>query len=99
MLQLYVTDYVINSFLYAAHRNHLLNFVVAADPSQSRSLADKLQTTCDQFCIGDLLYPIQDEYPDHWVDIEARTTKVHTIRPLLLHNCYRCLTYVLIIPM
>lgn len=77
MLQLFVSDYMINSLLYSIHKHQLMDIRLLADSSPE--LEKQLVTTCDNVCLGDLFYPVADEYPDHYIDLDIKTLKMPTV--------------------
>lgn len=69
MAEFYGTDYIVNSMLYHAYRQHLLDITVG--PESSPQLRDVLKTTClAGFCIGEFLGELGKQYPDRVIEIQ-----------------------------
>ncbi|VDM60421.1 unnamed protein product [Angiostrongylus costaricensis] len=68
MAEFFATDYIANSMLYHAYRQHLMDVVVG--PESSPQLKDLLFTSCSStFCIGEHLGTLGEQYPDREVEI------------------------------
>lgn len=75
MAEFYGTDYIVNSMLYHAYRQHFLDIIVG--PESSPQLRDVLQTTCPSgFCIGEFLGELGEQYPNQNIEIQFTAKKV-----------------------
>ncbi|KJH46873.1 LBP / BPI / CETP family protein [Dictyocaulus viviparus] len=68
MVEFFATDYIANSMLYHAYRQHLMDVVVG--PESSPQLKDLLFTSCgSSFCIGEYLGTLGEQYPNRQVEV------------------------------
>ncbi|CAI4224417.1 unnamed protein product [Auanema sp. JU1783] len=68
MIEFYASDYLANSMLYHAYKQHLMDVVVG--PESSPQLKDLLTTTCNGgFCIGEFLGDLNEKFPDREVEV------------------------------
>ncbi|KAE9413065.1 hypothetical protein Angca_002851 [Angiostrongylus cantonensis] len=78
MAEFFATDYIANSMLYHAYRQHLMDVVVG--PESSPQLKGLLSTSCSStFCIGEYLGTLGEQYPDREVEIVFTARKAPLI--------------------
>ncbi|CAJ0602814.1 unnamed protein product [Cylicocyclus nassatus] len=78
MVEFLATDYLANSMLYHAYKQHLMDVVVG--PESSPQLKDLLHTTCASgFCIGEFLGALGDQYPNRQVEVVFTARKAPLI--------------------
>ncbi|KAL6737225.1 hypothetical protein Aduo_010887 [Ancylostoma duodenale] len=78
MVEFYATDYIANSMLYHAYKQHLMDVVVG--PESSPQLKDLLFTSCGTgFCIGEFLGALGDQYPNRQVEVVFTARKAPLI--------------------
>ncbi|KAE9413184.1 hypothetical protein Angca_000847, partial [Angiostrongylus cantonensis] len=73
MVEVMISDYVINSVLYHAHRTNSLLFHVN---SRTPGLGSLLKTTCsaDEVCLSDHVEEVGETYPNKTMQLIIRTT-------------------------
>ncbi|RCN40864.1 LBP / BPI / CETP family protein [Ancylostoma caninum] len=78
MVEFYATDYIANSMLYHAYKQHLMDVIVG--PESSPQLKDLLFTSCGTgFCIGEFLGALGDQYPNRQVEVVFTARKAPLI--------------------
>ncbi|VDM65425.1 unnamed protein product [Strongylus vulgaris] len=78
MVEFLATDYLANSMLYHAYKQHLMDVVVG--PESSPQLKDLLHTSCGSgFCIGEFLGALGDQYPNRQVEVVFTARKAPLI--------------------
>uniref|UniRef100_A0A914VR19 Lipid-binding serum glycoprotein C-terminal domain-containing protein n=1 Tax=Plectus sambesii TaxID=2011161 RepID=A0A914VR19_9BILA len=72
MAAVFLYDYVINSFLYQAHKAGLSQFQL----DKSRKVVEFLRTNCDQkdICIGRLIPALEAKYPNTTGSLHIKTS-------------------------
>uniref|UniRef100_A0A1I7XUD8 BPI2 domain-containing protein n=1 Tax=Heterorhabditis bacteriophora TaxID=37862 RepID=A0A1I7XUD8_HETBA len=86
MVEFFATDYLANSLLYHAYKQHLLDVVVGPESSPQLKilsktahmllLKDLLITSCSAgFCIGEFLGTLSEQYPDREVEVAFSARK------------------------
>ncbi|MFH4978680.1 hypothetical protein AB6A40_005389 [Gnathostoma spinigerum] len=74
MVEFIGTDYMANSLLYHAFRQHFIDVVIG--PESSPQLKTLLLTTCSSvFCIGEYLGDLSTQYPDREVEVRFAARK------------------------
>ncbi|KAK6751313.1 hypothetical protein RB195_002977 [Necator americanus] len=78
MVEFFATDYIANSMLYHAYKQHLMDVIVG--PESSPQLKDLLFTSCGTgFCIGEFLGALGDQYPNRQVEVVFTARKAPLI--------------------
>lgn len=81
MMYVWLSDFVMNSFLHAAYSNQAIRFLVNKDTVPD--VAPFLQTSCPKMCVGAVFHKIEKLYPDQFVSMNVAATERPncTIRP------------------
>lgn len=81
MMYVWLSDFVINSFLFAAYNNQAMRFLV--NKTTVPDVAPFLQTSCQKVCIGAIFHKIEKLYPNQSVSmyVEAAERPNCTIQP------------------
>uniref|UniRef100_A0A914WPQ1 Uncharacterized protein n=1 Tax=Plectus sambesii TaxID=2011161 RepID=A0A914WPQ1_9BILA len=78
MAAIFLSDYVINSFLYQAHKAGLSQFQL----ERNREIVELLRTNCDQMdiCIGRFIPALEAKYPNTTGSLHIKTSTHPTIQ-------------------